>query len=458
MLDMPSANFLRENNARQVWHPMAHPNEMESVPPRIIVSGEGVRITDIDGATVVDAVAGLWNVNLGYSCEPIKQAVADQLARLPYYAAFRGTTHPGLIELGYRLVEALAPEDMRRALFTSGGSDSVESALRIARQYWKVRGQPDRTKFLSLKKGYHGTHFGGASVNGNSNFRRAYEPLMPGCFHVPAPFAYRNPFDETDPARLAALSLAALEDEIAFQDPATIAAFIAEPVQGAGGVIVPPAEYWPKLRALLDRHEILLIADEVVTAFGRTGNWFGSRGWGVKPDMMCIAKAITSGYFPLGACVVNARIEEAFRNNRDMLGAIFHGYTYSGHPVGCAAALACLDETFRQDLPGNAQAEGDYLLARLCELQARHGTIGDVRGKGLMLALELVADRDAKTPVGPNYAGALANLAYENGVLVRVAGNIVILSPPLVIGRADSDAIAGALDAALSANPADPAT
>ena len=457
MLDIPNSNFLKENNAKQVWHPMAHPNEMEAIPPRIIVSGEGVRITDLDGATVVDAVAGLWNVNLGYSCEPIKQAIADQLTRLPYYAGFRGTTHPGIIELGYRLTEILAPEDMRRSMFTSGGSDSVESALRLARQYWKVQGSPDRTKFLSLKKGYHGTHFGGASVNGNSNFRRAYEPLMPGCFHVPAPFDYRNPFDETDPERLADLCLAALEDEIKFQDPETVAAFIAEPVQGAGGVIVPPPSYWPKLRALLDRYDILLIADEVVTAFGRTGNWFGSRGWGVKPDMMCIAKAITSGYFPLGACVVNARIEEAFRNNKDMLGAIFHGYTYAGHPVGCAAALACLDETFKLDLPGNSQGEGDYLLARLHDLQIKHETVGSVRGKGLMLALEFVGDREAKTPAGLKYVGELAKLAYENGALVRVAANVMILSPPLVIERADSDAIVAAIDAALTLNRLDPA-
>lgn len=458
MLDIPNSNFLKENNAKQVWHPMAHPNEMEAVPPKIIVEGEGVHITDIDGARVIDAVGGLWNVNLGHSCEPIKQAIADQLARLPYYSAFRGTTHPGLIELGYKLVELLQPEDMRRAFFTSGGSDSIESALRIARQYWKVQGQADKTKFLSLKKGYHGTHFGGASVNGNANFRRAYEPLMPGCFHAPTPFDYRNPFNETDPERLADLCLAALEDEIKFQDPETIAAFIAEPVQGAGGVIVPPASYWPKLRTLLDRYNILLIADEVVTAFGRTGNWFGSRGWGVKPDMMCIAKAITSGYFPLGACVVNARIEDAFKNNQDMLGAIFHGYTYSGHPVGCAAALACLDETFKLDLPGTSQTEGDYMLARFRDLKAKHETVGDVRGKGLMLAMEFVSDRAGKTPVGKKYVGELASLAYDAGALVRISANVMILSPPLIITHENADAIVDAVDHALTNNAADPAT
>ena len=456
MRDAVSSNFLRENNAKQVWHPMAHPNEMEAQPPRIIVKGEGVTVTDIDGKTVVDAVGGLWNVNLGYSCAPIKEAIARQLAELPYYSAFRGTTNAPLIELGHRLIEFLAPEGMRRAFFTAGGSDSVESALRIARQYWKVKGQADRVKFLSLKKGYHGTHFGGASVNGNANFRRAYEPLMPGVFHAPAPFTYRNPFNETDPERLTALCLAALEDEIKFQGADTIAAMIAEPVMGAGGVIVPPASYWPKLRALLDRHDILLIADEVVTCFGRTGAWTGARAWGVKPDIMCLAKAITSGYFPLGACVVNDKVEAGFKANKDALGAIYHGYTYSGHPVGCAAGLACLEETVRLDVVTNAAAQGTHLLDSFKSLMAKHAAIGDVRGKGLMLSIEAVADRASKAPAGKKFVGALADLAYAAGALIRTSGNIIIFSPPLILSRADADTIVAAVDVAFRDNPVAP--
>ena len=452
-----NSNFLRENNARVVWHPMAHPNEMDASPPRIVVSGEGSFVTDIDGRRVVDAVGGLWNVNLGYSNDAIKQAIAEQLAELPYYSAFRGTTHPRLIELGRRLVELLKPEDARRAFFTSGGSDSVESALRIVRQYWKVRGQADRTKFLALKKGYHGTHFGGASVNGNSNFRRAYEPLLPGVFHLPTPFVYRNPFDESDPQTLAALCLAALEEEIKFQGPDTIAAFIAEPVQGAGGVIVFPNGYYASLKKLLDVYDIPLIADEVVTAFGRTGEWFGCRLDGVKPDLMCIAKAITSGYFPLGAVVVNEKIESAFKANKDALGAIYHGYTYSGHPVGCAAALACLDETFARDLPSNAKSQGDYLLDGFRKLGERYESVGDARGKGLMLGLELVSDRARKIPAGKGYMRAIADGAYEAGAMIRTSGNIVILSPPLVLTRAEASQILEALDAAFAGAKGDPA-
>jgi len=449
MLNKTPSNFLRENNARQVWHPMAHPNEMEAQPPCIIVSGEGCFVTDIDGHRAVDAVGGLWNVNLGYSNDAIKQAIADQLAELPYYSAFRGATNPRMIELGHKLIDLLKPEDMRRAFFTSGGSDSVESALRIARQYWKVRGQADRVKFLALKKGYHGTHFGGASVNGNSNFRRAYEPLLPGAFHLPTPFVYRNPFNENDPQKLADLCLAAIEDEIKFQGADTIAAFIAEPVQGAGGIIVFPDGFFARLRALLDKYDILMIADEVVTAFGRTGAWFGSRLDGVKPDMMCLAKAITSGYFPFGACVVNQKVEAAFKDSKDALGSIYHGYTYSGHPVGCAAALACLDETFAQDLPGNAREQGDFILGGFHKLMAKHESIGDVRGKGLMLALEFVSERKAKTPAGKNYMAAIASAAYDAGAMIRTSGNVVILSPPLILSRGEAQRILDAIGTAL---------
>ena len=452
-----TSNFLRENNARQVWHPMAHPNEMEATPPRIIVSGEGVYVTDIDGRRAVDAVGGLWNVNLGYSNEAIKQAIAEQLAELPYYSAFRGTTHPRMIELGHRLIEILKPEGARRAFFTSGGSDSVESALRIVRQYWKVRGQADRVKFLALKRGYHGTHFGAASVNGNSNFRRAYEPLLPGVHHLPTPFPYRNQFNEEKPARLAELCLAAIEEEIKFQGADTIAAFIAEPVQGAGGVIVFPDGYFASLKALLDRHDIPLIADEVVTAFGRAGAWFGVRLDGVKPDVMCIAKAITSGYFPFGACVVGEKIESAFKANRDALGAIYHGYTYSGHPVGCAAALACLDETFARDLPGNARTQGDYLLEAFGVLARKHEVLGDVRGKGLMLGLELVADRTTKMPAGKNYMNAIAARSYDAGAMIRTSGNVIILSPPLILTREEAKQIVEAVGAAIESTGMSPA-
>ncbi|MER8695473.1 aminotransferase class III-fold pyridoxal phosphate-dependent enzyme [Mesorhizobium opportunistum] len=447
---MRDINFLTETNAKPIWHPMAHPAEMRANPPKVIMKGEGVTVTDIDGNSVLDAVGGLWNVNLGYSCDPIKKAIADQLGALPYYSGFRGTSTGPSIELAYELSEWFAPEGMVRTFFTSGGSDSVETALRLARQYWKIRGQGDRTKFLALKKGYHGTHFGAASVNGNANFRRNYEPLLPGVFHISAPWTFRNPFNETDPARLAKLCAKALEDEIAFQGGDTIAAFIMEPVLGAGGVIVPHESFMPLVREICDRHEILLIADEVVTGFGRTGAWAGSRLSGVKPDFMTIAKAITSGYFPLGATLIGGKVADVFEADKTSFGAIGHGYTYSGHPVGCAAGLAALAETKRLRLNENAAARGVELAAVLEGLKAKHQIVGDVRYKGLMAAVELVSDRATKKPSDKKTMAVVSEAAYEAGVMLRVSGNNIILSPPLIISAADVAKIGEAIGVGLS--------
>ncbi len=312
---MKDANFLKANNARSLWHPMTAPSDSLKNPPAIITGATGVRIRDVDGHEVVDAVGGLWNVNLGYSCQPVKDAIAAQLDALPYYSIFRGTSNDKVIELAEELRDFFAPDGLTRAFYTSGGSDSVETALRLARQYHKIKGEPGRVKYLSLKKGYHGTHMGGASVNGNANFRSAYEPLLPGCYHIPAPYTYRNPFNETDPAKLAQLCLQALEDEIAFQGANTIAAFIMEPILGAGGVIPPHSSFMPGVAAICRRHGILLIADEVITAFGRTGAWTGSRLWGVQPDFSCTAKAITNAYFPFGAVMIAEAVAQVFEGD-----------------------------------------------------------------------------------------------------------------------------------------------
>lgn len=449
---MNASNFLNENNARHMWHPMAHPKDSQNNPPKIITSAEGVRLRDIDGHEVIDGVGGLWNVNLGFSADPVKQAITDQLETLPYYSTFRGTTNDVVIELSYDLAEFFAPDGMSTAFFTSGGSDSVETALRLARQYHKLRGEAGRVKYLSLKKGYHGTHTGAASVNGNANFRAAYEPLLPGCFHIPAPYAYRNPFNETDPAKLAELCIAALEDEIAFQGASTIAAFIMEPILGAGGVIVPHESFMPMVREVCTRHGILLLADEVITAYGRTGAWSGSRLWGVQPDMMCTAKAITNGYFPFGAVMLSHQVAEVFESDTSAAGFIGHGYTYSGHPVGAAAALACLKETQRLDVPSNAAARGTQVFDGLNNLKKKHELIGDVRGgRGLMSVIELVSDRSMKTPLDKQIAAQIQDVIYSHGVMVRVSGPNLILSPPLVITEQDVNDILSAIDAGLSA-------
>ncbi|HOL36741.1 MAG TPA: aminotransferase class III-fold pyridoxal phosphate-dependent enzyme [Rubrivivax sp.] len=442
---------LKAANAKYLWHPMAHPRAMHEQPPDIIARGEGSWIWDIDGHKMVDGVGGLWSANLGFGRREIRDAIVAQLDELAFYNTFRGTTHPRAIELSARLVKLMQPDGVAAVLFGNGGSDSVEGALKIARQYWKLEGQADRSKFIALRQGYHGVHFGGVSVNGNTNFRRAYEPLLPGCFHVDTPWLYRNPYSD-DPERLARLCAELLEREIVFQGPDTVAAFIAEPVQGAGGVIVPPAAYWPLVREVCDRHGVLLIADEVVTGFGRTGHWFGTRLWGVKADLWCLAKGISSGYVPLGATAVNARVADAFVEGDPALGSMAHGYTYSGHPVAAAAALATLDVLDKEDVVGNAARQGEHLLQRLREIGARSRLVGDVRGVGLMACLELVADKATRKPLarGAREIGAVARSAYRRGAMVRTSGANVILSPALTISRAEIDHLCDALAGAFA--------
>lgn len=449
---MKDENYLKANNARSLWHPMTAPSDSLANPPTIITGASGVRIRDVDGHEVVDGVGGLWNVNLGYSCQPVKDAIAAQLDALPYYSIFRGTSNDKVIELSEVLREFFAPDGLTRAFYTSGGSDSVETALRLARQYHKIRGEGGRVKYLSLKKGYHGTHTGGASVNGNANFRTQYEPLLPGCFHIPAPYTYRNPFNESDPAQLAKLCLQALEDEIAFQGAGTVAAFIMEPILGAGGVIPPHPSFMPAVAAICRKNGILLIADEVITAFGRTGAWSGSRLWGVQPDFTCTAKAITNGYFPFGAVMISESVAEVFEKDETGRSAIGHGYTYSGHPVGAAAAIACLAETKRLNVVENAAARGAQLFAGAQALMAKYSAIGDVRGgHGLMAAIELVADRTTKKPADKAAPAKVQAVAYQAGAMVRVSGPNIILSPPLVLTSADVDTILSALDAGFAA-------
>ena len=448
---MKDMNFLKENNARQLWHPMGHPGDAQVNPPKIIAKAEGAQITDIDGHQVVDAVGGLWCVNLGYSNEPIKEAISSQLHELPYYSAFAGSTNPPAIEAAYAVRDFFAEDGIERVFFTSGGSDSVDTCLRLARQYHRLRGAPTRTKFLSLKKGYHGTHFGGASVNGNNRFRIGYEPLLPGCFHLPAPYSYRNPYNEADPAALAQLIAQAMEDEIAFQGAETIAAFIMEPILGAGGVIVPHETFMPLMREICDRHGILLIADEVICGFGRTGDWSGSRHWGVKPDLMSTAKGITSGYYPVGAALVSGKVAEVFEN-AGAEGAIFHGYTYSAHPVGAAAVIACLEETLRLDTRTNAAARGTQLFEGVRALAEKHAIIGDVRGgHGLMTGIEIVSDKAAKTPMDAATMARIHQTTYEAGAMVRLGMHNILMSPPLTITETEVATILSALDKGFAA-------
>ncbi|MDN6875413.1 MULTISPECIES: aminotransferase class III-fold pyridoxal phosphate-dependent enzyme [Pseudomonas] len=436
---------------KKFWHPMSSSAPANRAKTLVIARGDGNYITDIDGNRLLDGVGGLWNVNVGHNRAQVKAAIAAQLDELAYYQTFDGIAHPRVFDLAERLTTLFACERMARVLFNSGGSDAVETALKMARQYWIAAGQPGRVRFLSLRNGYHGVHVGGTSVGGNGVYHYNHGQLLAGCHLLDTPWLYRNPWDCRDPEQLTEHCIRQLEEQVAFLGPDTIAAFIAEPVQGAGGVIVPPDNYWKRLREVCDRYGILLIADEVVTGFGRTGCLLGSRGWGVAPDILCLAKGISAGYIPLGATVFNERIAEAIENAPGFANVIMHGYTYSGHPTACAAALAVLDIVEAEDLPGNAAKVGAELIGKLQPLSERFDVVGEVRGKGLMIALDLVADKRTRQPLDPaaGHAARIADAARAEGVLVRPVGNKIILSPPLTLSSDEAGMIAAALETAL---------
>ncbi|MCG6885735.1 MAG: aminotransferase class III-fold pyridoxal phosphate-dependent enzyme [Proteobacteria bacterium] len=439
---------------KKFWHPMGPAGAGIDRETLIIASGDGNYVTDVDGHRMLDGIAGLWNVNVGHNRESVKQAIHKQMDELAYYQMFDGIAHPRVYDLADRLSSMFEPEKMARTLFTSGGSDSVETALKMSRQYWIAAGEPKRIKFLSLRNAYHGVHIGGTSVGGNNVYHMNHGPLLPGCILLDSPWLYRNPWQCSDPEQLAEHCANQLIDQIEFQGADSVAAFIAEPVQGAGGVIVPPASYWPRVREICDRYNILLIADEVVTGFGRSGSMLGSRGWEVAPDIICLAKGISAGYIPLGATVFNQRIADAIESSKDFSSMIMHGYTYSGHPTACAAALAVLDIVEQEDLPTNAAEVGAHLMEQLQPLAETFDIVGEVRGKGLMLALDLVADKKTRQPINPmeGLANKIAESARKEGVLVRPVGTKIILSPPLTLARDEADSIARALETALRLN------
>ena len=442
------AKLVTQQSGIHHWHPMAEPKTAEQSAPLVFERAEGVYIIDTEGRRYLDSQGGLWCVNVGHGRKEVKQAINAQLDKLPYYTTFGDTSNLPVIELAERLMRMLAPEGMQRVFFSSGGSDANETALKLARQYWKLSGEAQRTKFISLKQGYHGVHFGGTSIGGQMYLRSMYEPVLPGCFQVDTPWLYRNPYTQ-DPGELGKICADLLEREIVHQGPHTVAAFIVEPVQGAGGVIVPPDNYWPLVREVCDRHGVLLIADEVVTGFGRTGSMFGCRGWGVKPDIMCLAKGINSGYVPLGATAVNERVRRAWDSDHP-LSAILHGYTYSGHPVACAAANAALQIVEDEQLSENAARVGSYCLAKLQDEFADYDFVGDIRGKGLMMAIELVADKPTKESFMPDdpFLDLLQDLTRKEGLLIRNLGSTLIISPPLVFSKVHVDEMVGMLTGA----------
>ena len=434
--------------AEHLW---MHASEWQAITTRsdrrLLVAGHGCTVVDAEGREYLDALSGLWLVNVGYGHEAIAEAMARQAKTLSYASSSRAVTLPA-VQLATLLAQ-LTPGDLSTVLFSSSGSEAVESALKITRQYHVLRGEPERYKIIARRGSYHGATYGAMSVSGAPQSVDPYfSPLLPGTLTVSAPYCYRCDYRKTYPA-CEVYCVEAIEDLIRYENPRSIAAVIAEPISAACGVVVPPPEYLPRLREICDRYGILLILDEIITGFGRTGKMFAAEHWGIVPDIMTVAKGLSSGYAPIAATICRRPIAQQFdsRHNKPLA----HLLSFGGHAVACAAALANLQILQQEHLVENAAQQGDVLLAQLRELATRHPVIGDVRGLGLLCAVELVTDRKTQAPFpadGPEMLRLLDILA-ELGVLTRADTNLY-LAPPLCIQREEIDRLVTLVDTALS--------
>jgi len=450
-----SPSRLKESALVHTLRPMSAQDEALGDLPTLITRGDGVHIFDIDGRRMIDCVGGLWCVNTGYGRTEIIDAITSQLKELAYISIFPGSANVSSIRLADKICEIASDEAISKVFFGSNGSDAIENAFKLARQYWKIAGKPEKYKIVSLRGAYHGTHFGCMAANGlASAFRRSYEPMAPGFINVETFDSYRPLIDGIEPEDQVDLCIKLLERTIVYQDPETIAALIAEPVQGGGGMHIPPPSYWQRLRELCDQYGILLISDEVVTGFGRTGSMFGARGWNVKPDIMACGKGISGGYAPLSATLVNARVADAWSTVSDH-SFVAAGYTHSGNPVACAAGVAALEIVLRENLVENAREVGAYFLKRLRGLMERHEAVGDVRGKGLMLTLEMVEDRKTRKAFDHDhpFPTAISKFCRENGVWLRQVDHKFIISPPLIFTKQHVDEVVQVLDDAYTKHP-----
>jgi adenosylmethionine-8-amino-7-oxononanoate aminotransferase len=425
---------------RASWlHPFSSLADQATRDPLVITEARGTRVRDASGREYLDAMAGLWCVNAGFGRHEIAEAMAEQAGRLPYYHGFAGAVNEPAVRLAAKLLE-LAPVPMARVFFASSGSEANDTQIKLIWHYNNLRGKPAKKKLLARRRGYHGSTVAAASLTGLPYVHAGFDLPLAGFSHVsPAHWPSEALRGESEAAYAERLARE-LEETILREGPDTVAGFFAEPVMGAGGVLVPPATYFAKIQPVLRRHDVLLVADEVICGFGRTGRWFGSQRFGIAPDLVTVAKGLTSGYAPLSACLVSEPIVEVLRAASRDVGAFNHGYTYSGHPVAAAAALANLAIFERERLVERADRIGALLQRRLRETCAAHPKVRDVRGVGMIAAVE---------PRDPDDAKRLQALLFADGVLTRAVGGAVAMSPPLILDEAEVDELVGALQRAL---------
>ncbi len=438
---------LVRSDLRHLIHPQHHPSEHQD--PQVWVSGKGVRLTNIEGQTFIDGLSSMWNVYLGHGRKELINAVARQSKKLAFATAYAGSTNELAIELVKTLKRLVYP-NIEAFYFTLGGSDATDTSIRTARFYWQAKGFPQKQKIIARKLSYHGSTVGAASATGVEEFSQGFGPRLPGFLHIESPNPYRFTTIRKDVSPgIAAADL--LEEAILREGPETVAAFIAEPVQGGGGgVLVPQDDYFPRIRKICDKYNVLLISDEVITGFGRTGRWFALEHWGVQPDIVQFAKGITSGYFPLGGIGVSKDIKETL-DSVESGKRWWHGYTASAHPVGCAVALANLRIIEKERLVKRSEKLGRRLLKGLKALE-KHPHIGEVRGLGLLVGVEFVADKKTKERFSSEL-GIGKRVRQEllaRGVLTRVLDDVICLAPPLVISEKDIDHIAQSVKEAMT--------
>jgi L-2,4-diaminobutyrate transaminase len=457
MTDQTHNLSLEEMDRQSVVHPFTHLKDYSEGAlgdPRIVETGQGVRITDQKGRQYIDGFAGLYCVNVGYGRSEIAEAIYAQAKALAYYHTYAMHSNAPTIRLSDRLLRS-APNNMQRVYYGMSGSDANETQAKLVWYYNNVRGKPDKKKIIARNRGYHGASVCSGSMTGLPVFHQAFDLPMDRIKHAATPHHYWNAEageSERDFSRRLARELDA---QIEAEGPETVAAFIGEPVLGTGGIVPPPEGYWAEIQQVLDKHDVLLIADEVVCGFGRTGSYFGSDHYGMKPDLVTIAKGLTSGYVPLSGAMIGEKVWAVLKEGSDRFGPFSHGYTYAAHPIGAAAALANLDIVDGEDLTGNARDTGAYLQQRLHDAFDGHPLVGEVRGVGLLGALEFVADPAVKRRFDPAHkVGAkVAAACLERGLIARALphGDILGFAPPLSITRAEVDQVVDTAKAALDA-------
>lgn len=433
--NFPSTADMQASDAAHHIHPFTDTTEINTAGARVITQADGVYINDSDGNRILDAMAGLWCVNIGYGRKELAEVAYRQMQELPFYNTFFMTSHAPAIALAEKIA-ALTPGDLNRVFFSSGGSDANDTNIRLVRHYWASMGKPDKKVIIARKNGYHGSTVGAGSLGGMEGMHAQGGMPIPDITHIDQPYWYAEG-EDMSPEEFGLKAARALETEITRLGEGNVAAFIAEPVQGAGGVIIPPSTYWPEIQRICDAHEILLIADEVICAFGRTGNWFGSNTYNIRPDIMTIAKGLSSGYQPIGASVISERMAKDLDVNG---GEFAHGYTYSGHPVAAAVAVENLRIMDEENIVGTVRdITGPYLADKWAAL-GEHPLVGEARIVGMMGAIELTPDKSARAPFKAD-TGTIGKICREfcfaNGLIMRHVGDKMIISPPLIISKSE---------------------